>query len=108
MPTFLLISRHAPESCWMFNEKTRQIHLNLLNKLESFLKKYNIALLGAWFVLPEHTLYEVFDAPGLDAFQKMAMEPEIVQWSAFNTMEIKMVATVNDVMGLLKQPVQQM
>jgi len=90
----------------MFNEKTRQIHVNLLNKLESLLKKYNISLLGAWFVLPEHTLYEVFDAPGLDVFQKMAMEPEIVQWSAFNTMEIKMVTTVHDVMGLLKQPIQ--
>jgi L-rhamnose mutarotase len=90
----------------MFNEKTRQIHVNLLNKLESLLKKYNIALLGAWFVLPEHTLYEVFDAPSLEAFQKMAMEPEILQWSAFNTMEIKMVATVEDVKRLLKQPVQ--
>jgi L-rhamnose mutarotase len=90
----------------MFNEKTRKIHVNLLNKLESLLKKYNISMLGAWFVLPEHTLYEVFDAPSLDAFQKMAMEPEIIQWSAFNTMEIKMVTTVNDVMGLLKQPIQ--
>jgi L-rhamnose mutarotase len=90
----------------MFNEKTRQIHLNLLNKLESLLKKYNIKLLGAWFVLPEHTLYEVFDAPSLDVFQKMAMEPEIVQWSAFNTMKIKLVATVDDVTRLLTQPVQ--
>jgi L-rhamnose mutarotase len=89
----------------MFNEKTRQIHVNLLNKLDSLLKKYNITLLGAWFALTEHTLYEVFDSPSLEAFQKMAMEPEIVQWSAFNTMEIKMVASVNDVMGLLKHPV---
>jgi L-rhamnose mutarotase len=105
MPTFLLISRHAPESCWMFNEKTRQIHVNLLNKLGSLLTKYNITQLGAWFVLPEHSLYEVFDAPSLEAFQKMAMEPEIVQWSAFNTMEIKLVATVDDVKKLLKQPV---
>jgi hypothetical protein len=105
MPTFLLISRHSPESCWMFNEKTRQIHLNLLMKLESLMKKYNTRMLGAWFVLPEHTLYEVFDAPGLDDFQKLAMEPEIVQWSAFNTMEIKMVATVDDVKKLLTRPV---
>ena len=89
----------------MFNEKTRQIHVNLLNKLDSLLKKYNITLLGAWFALTEHTLYEVFDSPSLEAFQKMAMEPEIVQWSAFNTMEIKMVSSVNDVMGLLKHPV---
>ena len=89
----------------MFNEKTRQIHVNLLNQLDSLLKKYNITLLGAWFALTEHTLYEVFDSPSLEAFQKMAMEPEILQWSAFNTMEIKMVASVNDVMGLLKHPV---
>jgi len=90
----------------MFNEKTRQIHLNLLNKLEQLMKKYDIKMPGAWFVLPEHTLYEVFDAPSLDVFQKMAMEPEIVQWSAFNTMEMKMVATVDDVKRLLAHPVQ--
>jgi hypothetical protein len=105
MPTFLLISRHSPESCWIFNEETRQIHLTLLNKLESILKKYTIRMLGAWFVLSEHALYEVFEAPGLEEFQKMAMEPEIVQWSAFNTMEIKLVATVDDVKRLLAHPV---
>jgi len=105
MPTFLLISRHAPESCWMFNEKTRQIHVNLLKTLESLMMKYKITLLGAWFVLSEHTLYEVFDAPTLEAFQKMAMEPGILEWSAFNTMEIKLVAGVDDVQKLLAQPV---
>jgi len=89
----------------MFNEKTRQIHINLLNTLESLMKKYNISFLGAWFALSEHTLYEVFNAPTLEAFQKMAMEPEIVQWSAFNTMEIKLVATIDDVQRLLAQPV---
>jgi len=104
MPTFLLISRHAPESCWMFHEKTRQIHLNLLNTLESLLKKYQMTLLGCWFDLPGHTLYEVYDAPSLDVFQKMSMEPEIVQWSSFNTMEIKLVSTLDDVMRVLKQP----
>jgi hypothetical protein len=46
----------------------------------------------------------VFDAPTLEAFQKMAMEPEILQWSAFNTMEIKLVATVDDIQKLLAQP----
>ena len=89
----------------MFNEKTRLIHLNLLNKLESLLKKYNTSMLGAWFVLPEHTLYEVFEAPGLEVFQKMAMEPELVQWSAFNTMEMKLVAPVDEVKKLLAQPI---
>ena len=80
--------------------------MNLLKKLESLTKKYNIFLMGAWFALSEHTLYEVFDAPTLEAFEKLAMEPEIVQWSAFNTMEIKLVATVDDVKRLLAQPVR--
>lgn len=79
--------------------------MNLVSRLESLLKKYNVTALGAWFALTEHTLYEVYDAPSLEAFQKMAMEPEILQWSAFNTMEIKLVATVDDVMKILKQPV---
>ncbi len=70
------------------------------------MKKYQITMLGAWFALSEHTLYEVFNAPTLEAFQKMAMEPEILQWSAFNTMEIKLVATVDDVKRLLAQPVR--
>jgi len=104
MPTFLLISRHAPESCWMFHPKLKQIHLNLLDKLESLLKKYQITLLGCWFDLPGHALYEVYDAPSLETFQKMSMEPEIVQWSSFNTMEIKLVSTIDDVMRVLKQP----
>ncbi|MCG7855079.1 MAG: hypothetical protein MIO88_04420, partial [Methanoregulaceae archaeon] len=87
-----------------FMKKTRQIHLNLLNKLESLLKKYQITLLGCWFDLPGHALYEVYDAPSLEAFQKMSMEPEIVQWSSFNTMDIKLVSTLDDVMMVLKQP----
>jgi hypothetical protein len=104
MPTFLVISRHTPESCWMHNAATRQIHLNLANNLESLLKKYTISLLGCWFDLPGHTLYEFYDAPTLEAFQKMAAEPEILQWSSFNTMEINMVNSFDDVMMMLKQP----
>jgi hypothetical protein len=102
MPTFLIISRHSPENCWMFNEHTRQLHANLLDRLGPLLEKYQIKFLGAWFVLPEHTLYEVFDAPTLESFQQMAMEPEILAWSSFNTMEIKIVATLEDVKRILQ------
>jgi len=105
MSTFLVISRHSPESCWISNAKTRQIHLNLVKGLESLLKKHKITMLGCWFDLPGHTLYEFYDSPTLEAFQKMAMEPEILQWGTFNTMEIRMVNSMDDVMPLLNQPV---
>lgn len=87
----------------MHNPATRQIHLNLVNNLESLMKKHKISLLGCWFDLPGHTLYEFYDAPNLEVFQKMATEPEILQWASFNTMEIKLVTPVDDVMMMLKQ-----
>ena len=86
----------------MFNEKTRQIHVNLFNKLEPLLEKYHITMIGCWFDIPGHTLYEVYDAPSLDAFQKMGMEPEIARWSSFNTMQIINVTPLEDVKGMLK------
>jgi L-rhamnose mutarotase len=104
MPVFMVISRHNPESCWMHNPATRQIHLNLANNLESLLKKHKVSLLGCWFDLPGHALYEFYDAPDPDAFQKMATEPEILQWASFNTMEITMVTPLEDVMMMLNRP----
>ena len=102
MPTFLLINKHSPENCWMFNKEARKVHLDLVEKLDSFLKEYKIKLLGCWFVLSEHTMYEVYDAPSLEAFEKMAQEPEIINWSAYNTVEIKLVTPFEEVMKILK------
>jgi hypothetical protein len=102
MPTFLLISRHNPESCWMFNEKNRKIHIDLFNQLDALLEKYHITMIGCWFDIPAHTLYEVYDAPSLEAFQKMGMEPAIAGWSSFNTMDIRMVTPLKDIRGMLQ------
>jgi hypothetical protein len=102
MPTFLLISRHNPESCWMFNEKNRQIHRDLFNALDGLMKKYHITMKGCWFDIPAHTLYEVYDAPSLEAFQQMGMEPVIAQWSSFNSMEILTVTPLEDIKGMLQ------
>jgi hypothetical protein len=88
----------------MFNEEARKIHLNIVDKLDGFLKKYEMKMLGCWFALSEHTLYEVYYAPSLEAFEKMSQEPEIVKWSEYNTMEIKLVHPLEDVMKILKRP----
>lgn len=34
MPTFVLISRHSPENCPMFNEKARKVVLELAGKMD--------------------------------------------------------------------------
>jgi len=102
MPTFLLINHHSPDNCWRFNKEARKVHLDLCEKLEALLKKYEIKLLGCWFALLEHIMYEVYEAPSLEAFEKMAQEPEIVKWSAYNTVEIKLVSPLEEVTKILK------
>jgi hypothetical protein len=34
MPTFLMISRHSPENCPMFNEKTRKVMMECMDKID--------------------------------------------------------------------------
>jgi L-rhamnose mutarotase len=103
MPTFLLIHRHSPENCPMFNKEARKIHLDIVDKMEAILKKHGIRMLGSWFALSEHTIYDVYDAPSLEAFERMSQEPEIARWSAYNTIEVKLVTAHEDAWAMLKQ-----
>jgi abortive infection bacteriophage resistance protein len=87
----------------MFNEEARKMHLDLIEKLEVILKRHQIKMLGSWCAPLEHTKYDVFDAPSLEAFEKMATEPEILRWSAYNTVEMKLVYPFEELSKMLKQ-----
>ena len=103
MPTFLLIHRHSPESCPMFNEKARKMTLQLVNKMEELLKKHGVKTVGFWQVPSEHLMFEVYEAPSLEAFQKLGREPEILAWYAYNTVEMKLAISTEEAMKRLKQ-----
>jgi len=47
-------------------------------------------------------MYDVYDAPSLEAFERMAQEPEIVRWFAYNTVEIKLVYPSEEIVKMLK------
>jgi hypothetical protein len=53
-------------------------------------------------VIPEHLTFQVYEAPSFEAFQKFAMEPEIMKWTAINTSDIKLAMTLEESMKLLK------
>jgi uncharacterized protein with GYD domain len=103
MPTFLIFSRHSPESCPGFNEKTRKTWLALFDKMDGLLKKHGIKLVGNWIVVPEHLSVVVFEAPSLEALLKYAMEPEVTAMSATSTTEIKAVSSLEEVKQNLQQ-----
>ena len=103
MPTFLLISRHSPENCPMFNEKAREVVLEQVTKMEELLKKHGVKMVGLWQVPTEHLVFEVHEAPSLEAIQKLGMEPEIARLGAYNTYEMKVATSFEEAIEMVKQ-----
>ena len=103
MPTFLLIHRHSPENCPMFNEKARKVTLQLVNKMEGLLKKHGVKMVGLWQVPTEHLIFEVYEAPSYEAWQKLGREPEILAWNAYNTVEMKSAISMEEATQMLLQ-----
>ncbi len=103
MPIFLLISRHSPESCPLFNEKARKVYMEYFSKLDGLLKKHGIKSLANCTVPSEHLSVVVFEAPSVEAFNKLGMEPEILAISAYETYEVKSAVGGEEVVKMLRQ-----
>lgn len=102
MSHFVVLSRHAAESCPMNNGKIRQIAMDAMAALPELAKKYGIKVVGSWSVNPEHLFIQVFDAINLDSVMKFSMEPALVKWWSFNTTEIKAATTLEETIKLLQ------
>jgi hypothetical protein len=101
MPTFMVILRHSPENCDWFNEKSRKATVEFIGKVDELMKKHEIKMLGAWTTDPAgHQSFWVVEAPSLDAFQKFGMEPQVLATSAYRTMDIKLVMSLEEEMKL--------
>jgi hypothetical protein len=102
MPVFMSISKHAPENCPVFSEKHRKSTIELMNKVDSLTKKHGIKMLGSWTDFPQHTVYMVFEG-SFDAAQKLMMDPDMMGFLSWNTMESKTVLTNEEVLAMLKK-----
>jgi len=105
MPTFMVISRHAPEYCPEFNKNVRKAVLEFMGKFDGLLKKHGVKLVGAWFgfVPTEHTNYMVYEAPSVEALQKISMEPELLAACAHWSQETIIVKSLEEKMKELQQ-----
>ena len=102
MPVFMFISKHTPEVCPAFSEKHRKSISALLEKMESLAKKHGVKMLGAYTDFPNHTVYWVYEG-SFESLQKLQMEPELMDWLSWNSMETKNVLTNEDVSAMLKK-----
>jgi L-rhamnose mutarotase len=94
MAILIMISKHTVADCAIHNEKMRKTWNQIYANMPQLLKKHGIKNVGAWAVMSEHTMYFVFDAPTLEAWQKYVMEPDMMTWLGTNMTQIKMAAPV--------------
>jgi hypothetical protein len=94
------ISKHNPEVCPTYNGQTRQSTVDLLKKFDSLLAKHGLKLAGMWNDHPGHVVYNIYDVPNMESFMAFSMEPEMVAWLAYNTVETKVVFGPDEVMHM--------
>ncbi len=102
MPVFLSISRHSPENCPAFSEKHRKSAIALFDNMDSLAKKHGVRVVGSYTDFPQHIVYMVLEG-SFEALQKLQMEPLLMDWLSWNSMESKLVLTQDDTAGMLKK-----
>jgi len=100
MPMFLSIMQHSPESCPYHNEKTKKLALAFFSKQEQLLKKHGVKVIGAWHSAEDHTVAMVYEVPNVEAMQKFMMEPEVLNFMAYQTGHTRLVTTMEEAVKL--------
>ena len=59
-------------------------------------------MLGSWTNFPEHTVYMVMEG-SFEAMMKLQMEPLMMEWLSFNSMETKVLFKNEEVLEMLKK-----
>jgi hypothetical protein len=107
MPTFLVISKHNPDVCAMYNETSVKTLVDYMSKAGELEAKHGVKTVGGWNVPPEHLVVQVFEAPSFEAFQAFSMEPEVMNLAKWQTMEVKVAMTLDEVWQMMQQMPQQ-
>ena len=102
MPIFVLITKHSPENCPMFNAKSMKVYMEAMKKNDALMKKHKVKLLAGAEVPNEHTSYEIFEAPSFEVFKEFGMEPAIIAMGQFLTMEVKPAMSPEEIAQMLK------
>ena len=107
MPTFLMIAKHDAADCAFFNEKSAKTLAEYASKLPELLAKHGIKIVGACTVNNEHLAVSIFEAPSFEAMMAWGMEPENVNMSNWQTVEIKIANTFEETAQMIQMMQQK-
>jgi len=96
MALFLSIAQHTPSDCPFNNEKTKKLALAFFSKQEELLRKHRIKVVGAWHSAEDHTVAMVYEVASIEDMQKFYMEPEVLNFMAYQTGHTRLVTTMED------------
>jgi len=102
MATFLMITKHAPDKCPMYNETAKRAWAKLFASQGEKQTKYGVKIIGGWTVHGEHQTFGVFDAPSLEALHAYMLDPDVLAVNASDIIEVKMVMGMEEVAKMLQ------
>jgi len=71
----MMIVKHSPESCPLFNTETQKIWNDTWNNYPQAIAKHGVKMVSSWANFGLHTAYYIFETPGLDAWMATIDEP---------------------------------
>jgi hypothetical protein len=95
------ISRHQPDNCPAFNKESKKTMQAVMKLMDTLPAKHGVKSLGVWTDLGAHTIYQVYEAPSLDAYWAFLNEPELFSWLAFNKVENRVVVGAEELAAIL-------
>ena len=97
MVSIILFEKHTAADCSVGNEKALKASIAVKAKLPELYNKYGIKFIGAWAIHPQHLVVYIFDAPSMEAIQRIELEPEVMNWRCFTTADYQLAAPMEEV-----------
>lgn len=99
MALFGVFATHSPESCPLNNKQSREMFVQMDEKIKTATTKHNISTVGFYMSVLEHEWVIIVKADSAHEIETMCIEAGI---SAFNTVKIVPLNNFDDVMKRIR------
>jgi hypothetical protein len=97
---FGVFAQHSPESCPLNNEKSKEIFINIKDKMDSQMNNYNISkIIGFYMSVLEHQWIIIFDAAKAHDIEQLCIDVGI---SSISTVKIVPMSNYLDTLARIK------
>jgi hypothetical protein len=103
MLTLLVLLKHAPADSPFHNERSRKLIFEYMSKQKELMDEHEIEVVVSGTAVGTDEIVLWVRAPNYEAFQAFLMEPAVMNVLSFNTMEVKVLVTLEEVKQWMTQ-----